>query len=555
MLNKKRLTLALLSGCLFAFSSGLTVAEPNIDPAQLDFEAYGNGRETGITSAPTAAEGYAPWASLVQKSFLSVNFDDNADENDGFRFIPPDPIGAAGLSRVISVVNTMIESRNKGGAMKWRTSLANFFAPLDPETFTFDPKIVYDQYEDRFVVVTLERVTGGSDTSNPDNKSRILLAVSKNGNPQTATAADWHYMAIDAKLTNIFGLDLDLWADYPGFEVDEDAIYITANYFVFPGGPFGGAFGSSFVWIVDKNGLYNGGTSTANVYDPGIESGVYFGLTYMPAQVFGEGGIGGPGSTMGTYLVGYSGLSFAGIGAPEAAQVIAIDDPLGKFGGPLFSSEFVVLGDIETVGGACGYAALADAPQAGGDALIEVNDRRALDSVWRDNSLWMVMTIDPDGECGNTLAGTTKAYWTRMDTTGGPGTITQADGGIIDGVDITSDATTFFPAVAVNRNGVAKFGFSASGPDIYAGAFVTGTDPSYPMGMVGPTETVKAGEDYYVRTFGGPRNRWGDYSGICVDPSNEDKFWIFNMYAAPRSDTPDSRGHEGRWGTAWGRTK
>ena len=550
MLNQKRLAIALLSGCLFTFSSGLTVAEPNIDPAQLDFEAYGNGLETGTTSVPTAVEGYAPWAPLVQKSFLSVNFDDNGEENEGFRFIPPDPIGAAGLSRVISVVNTMIESRNKGGAMKWRTSLANFFAPLEPETFTFDPKIVYDQYEDRFIVVTLERVTAGTSFPDPANKSRILLAVSKDGNPKTATAADWHYMEIGAKLTfDPFQFaDLDFWADYPGFEVDEEAIYVTANYFLFP--PFGG-YGGSFVWIVDKDGLYSGGTSTASVYNPAAESG-FLELTNMPAQVFGEGGIGGPGSTIGTYLVGYSGLTFGGEGQPEAAQVIAIDDPLGKFGGPLFSSEFVVLGDIETVGGACGYAALADAPQAGGDALIEVNDRRALDAVWRDNSLWMVTTIDPDGECGDTLAGTTKAYWTRMDTTGGPGTITQADGGIIDGVDITSDATTFFPAVAVNRNGVAKFGFSASGPDIYAGAFVTGTDPSYPVGMVGPTETIKAGEDYYLRTFGGPRNRWGDYSGISVDPSNESKFWIFNMYAAPQGT--DIGGEFGRWGTAWGRT-
>ena len=64
--------------------------------------------------------------------------------------------------------------------------------------------------------------------------------------------------------------------------------------------------------------------------------------------------------------------------------------------------------------------------------------------------------------------------------------------------------------------------------------------------------SIKAGEDYYLRTFGGPRNRWGDYSGISVDPSNESKFWIFNMYAAPQGT--DIGGEFGRWGTAWGRT-
>lgn len=126
-------------------AAGTAAAQPDIDPSQLDFEAYGNGRETGVTADPNAASGTAPWPSQVQKSFLGVNFDDNAEENDGFRFIPPDPIGAVGHSRVISVVNTMIESRTKGGKKKWRSSLAEFFAPLEPKTFTFDPKIVYDQ--------------------------------------------------------------------------------------------------------------------------------------------------------------------------------------------------------------------------------------------------------------------------------------------------------------------------------------------------------------------------------------------------------------------------
>ena len=43
--------------------------------------------------------------------FLAFNFDDNATENGGFVFIPPDPIGSAGLDRLIGVVNAGIECR------------------------------------------------------------------------------------------------------------------------------------------------------------------------------------------------------------------------------------------------------------------------------------------------------------------------------------------------------------------------------------------------------------------------------------------------------------
>ena len=100
-----------------------------------------------------------------------------------------------------------------------------------------------------------------------------------------------------------------------------------------------------------------------------------------------------------------------------------------------------------------------------------------------------------------------------------------------------------------------KVGFSASAPTIFGGAFAAGRNIGDGAGAIGPTETIKAGEDAYYRTFGGPRNRWGDYSGISVDPSNEKFFWVFNEYALMRSDTPDSFGGDGRWGTAWGRTK
>jgi hypothetical protein len=106
-------------------------------------------------------------------NFLGYNFDDNATENGGFVFIPPDPSGAAGTDRVISVVNVGIECRNKVGTLLYRDALRDFFSPISTlGTFTFDPKIVYDHYENRFVVVALERTDLGS--GDPSDESRIL---------------------------------------------------------------------------------------------------------------------------------------------------------------------------------------------------------------------------------------------------------------------------------------------------------------------------------------------------------------------------------------------
>ncbi len=472
--------------------------------------------------------------------FLSYNFDDNATENGGFLFIPPDPIGAAGPDRLIGVVNAGLECRSKTGTLLYRDSLKDFFAPLGAQTlstFGFDPKIVYDHYEDRFLVIALERWFTAS--GDPSDESRILIAVSKTSSPATATAADWLYLAIDSKV-NIGGDDH--WADYPGFEVDEEAVYVTANMF-----PFVTGSGGTRLWIIDKGvagGLYGAGVAAWTIHDP-IPAG-FFGLTLAPALVYGAGGVGGVGSNIGTFLVGYSSLTFGGVGGNEALEVIRVDDPLGT---PTFTGEFVVVGDLEDVGGAFGFPALPDAPQSSTADLIEVNDARALDAVWRDNCLWLTTTINPNAANDPVNVGQTTAHWIRLDTSAVPAAVTVADQGNLGGEDIASGTWTFFPSVAVNGNGDAKFGFSASAQTIFCGAYYAGREAGDPAGTVQATGTVQVGLDYYTRTFGGSRNRWGDYSGISVDPADDTTFWIFNEYAEVRGTIIG--GEDGRWGTAW----
>lgn len=504
------------------------------------------------TPADVLAAGTNPLQSKtrIDKTFEGFDFDDNGSQN-GTYFIPPDPIGAAGLSRVIAVTNTMIEGLNKGGKVMFRSGLADFFAPLTPTTFTFDPKVVYDEHEDRYVVVTLERVASGF-AIDPGNISRVLLAVSKGGNPKTATERDWYYQAIDSKV--LFGGFVELWADYPGFEVDEEAIYVTANMFAFP--PYSG-YGGVRLWIVDKGfgtgGFYDGGASMVGLYDPYAAVGLpNFATTTMPTQIHGEGGV-SPGSGIGTFLVSYSGLTNGELGGSEFLDVITVVDPLGNAGGPFFLQEFVEVFDIEDVGGSLGFPALPDAPQFGTTALIEVNDRRTLDAVWRNGNLWVTTTIIANA--GVDL-GETTAHWFRINTNDFPAPLFLEDQGNIGGEDIATGMYTFFPAVAVNRNNQVMFGFSGSAPSIFAGAFAAGRNPADMPGMVRESMVVREGVDFYYRLFSGTRNRWGDYSGISTDPSNDKFFWIFNEYAAERgsvfSQYPDQ---DGRWGTAWGRGK
>ena len=431
--------------------------------------------------------------------------------------IPPDSSGAAGAERLVAVVNSAIEVRGKDGLLIYRDRLSNFFAVVGTSqagSKCFDPKVVYDEHAQRFVVISLQK----DDTA----LSRLLVAVSKNERPDSVS--DWNKFAINSALT-IDGVQS--WADYPGFEVDEEAVYITANMFSFSAG----TFQAVRLWIVDKGvngGIYSGGPATVfGAYNPYQIGGTA--TTTMPAQVHGSGGAG---TSIGTYLL--SSLFF--VDGTVVVQIVTFRNPLGT--ATITYNEFS-LGQISQ---ARDNLDLPDSPQRGSAVLIETNEVRTLDAVWRNNKLWITLTINPRAPSINANQAT--AYWVRFDTTNEIITLEAHDS--LGGETFSPQTSTFFPAVALNKQGQVAFGYSASSPTMYAGAHgsIFSGSTEFPF-------TVQSGLDYYIRDFGKPKNRWGDYSGISVDPV-DDSFWIFNQFANVRG-SPGDDGEDGRWGTAWAR--
>lgn len=462
-----------------------------------------------------------PLAPGLDATIDAVNFITDAT-NSGYYHIPPDPNGAAGPTQVVNLVNTSIQWYTKAGVQEHNqrlgknssTAVGSFFASLSPINGTFDPKVIYDQYAGRFVVVTLEM--SGTVTNDPNNVSRILLAVSDDSDPN----GTWYYQVIDSKLT-IGGSDS--WADYPGFAVDKDAVYVTANMFRFTGG----SSIATRLWIINKTPFYSGGAASVTVYDPYASAGSS--TTTQPAHLFGTA----PGST-GTFLVAYSGLSD---GTNEYVQVTRVDNPLGT---PTFNVQQRSLGDIDVTA-----SIMPNAPQLGTANLINTNDRRALNAVWRDNTLWTTFTTRP-------TSGQATAHWVKISTSN-LGTLSIADQGDVDGEDIAAGTYTFFPSIAVDPCGNMALGFAASASTIYPGAYYAGRLASDPAGTVQSSVAMAPGQDYYYRAFGGSRNRWGDYTGISLDPADEATFWVFNQYAMTRGTILGSYPTEdGRWATRWG---
>ncbi len=450
-------------------------------------------------------------------SFDAINFDGNI-KNTGYLNVPPDPIAAAGPNHLVNVVNTSIEWFTKTGQKMNSESLKNFFNPLSPLTGMFDPKVIYDQYNNRFIIVALEQTDVANGASG--NTSKIYIAVSDDDDPNGI----WYFHAIDSKI-NFNGIDH--WADYPGLAVGTDAIYITANEFKYAAD--GGNYGASYLWIVNKNPFYSGGSAVVNYYNAPALAGIK-GTTMQPAHMFNS-----PPSNVGTFLVSYSGLHS---GADSYLSIITVENPLSS---PTFTNTYAKMGVVDNLN-----IDIPGAPQLGTSELIETNDRRALNAVFRNNNLWVSTTVTPPSGADINQA---TAFWAQLNTSD-LNNISASDFGTVGGEDIATGAYTFFPSIAVDKDGNMGIAFAATAPTIYPGAYFTGRLSSDPAGTVRASQTLAAGVDYYIRKLGSTRNRWGDYSGLSVSPDDDQTFWAYNEYALSRGTVYNNE--DGRWGTRYG---
>jgi hypothetical protein len=446
----------------------------------------------------------------ITNTILGFRFDDNVAET-GNTWIPADPHGAVGFRRLVAVVNSMLEVRQKDdGTLKFRDGFQSFFSAFPQASgshFFFDPKVIYDEREGRFVIIVLQRWYS-------PQLSRIWLAVSKDETPDVVT--DWNQFYIDSALT-IDGSKV--FADFPGLEVDEEAVYITANMYRFSDGVYGGVR----LWWFGKGvsgGFYNGLPFTTYVANPFTSAGIA--ATTVPAQVHGSSGVDG---TIGTFLA----TIIVFDNGQVCLQIYTFFTPLAS---PAYTIQTICLGIITQ-----GYE-MTLAPQRGSSVKINTNNAQALDAVLRNGKLWVVFTINPTSGANQ---GQATAHWVRLGTSGE--TLSFEAQGNLGGEGIATGTFTYFPSVAVNTQGIVAYGYAASSPTTYVGAYVS-------VGTSEQSYTVKSGLAPYVRQYETDKNRWGDYSAISVDKA-DDSFWVFNQYA----DTTGSldSGGNGRWATAWSR--
>lgn len=402
--------------------------------------------------------------------------------------IPPDPTAAVGPEQLVALVNTDIAIYDKAtGASLFQQSLNGsngFFGSVGATTTVFDPWVLFDTDTNRFFAIAIDIAS--------NTESNMFIAVSTDATPTSGD--DWHKYKLDfTHDPSSIGLGSgDHFPDYPKLGVSEDAIWISSNYFpiVSGSGVYAGIQG------IDKGQLVAGGRATI-IYEEYFNGFSVFPLTQYESsttQYFAE----------------------TSIGSGNNVLIHAIDTGLAT---PVRTVSSVDVGSFD---------APVDIPQPGGVTPADSIDSRIMTGVWREGSAWFAHAItDPAVGDGESLV-----RWYQVETNDFPAsTPTLIQSG---NIDPGPGVHAWIPAVAVDGVGNLGVAFAIGGTSTFLGAGFTGRLANDAPGQTTEPITVYANglADYDITGGNGGRNRWGDYSGLAVDPSDDATFWAFNEFAS-----------------------
>jgi len=412
----------------------------------------------------------------------------------------PDPIAAAGPNDLVAMVNTQIGLFDKAGPEIDSAELDVFFEDVIADPITpwgsFDPWATFDRYQDQYIVMAEEvefgywneNLTGTQDRRGGygADEANLLIGVSKTDNPTdldltVGDTDDWWFYSIPAVYD--FGGGL-AWIDYPKIAADEDSVYITGNYFRFGDHEFQG------VLVTRMDRLPSGELDLTSRVD--VEASGAF--TLQPAQSVDR-----LAEAPQLFVESYS---------EQGLRVWEMDDV----------NNLTIVASMDAPYQEYNFAA-DDVPQP--DTLNELDTvgSRLMNAVWRDDSLWTAHTVN--------VADEAKVRWYEIITSGYTYDLVQ-QGDVNPGPGID----TFMPAIGVDAAGNVGITYTQSSEAIYPTMMISGRDADAPLGYTDPGVPVAVSETaYYPSGNWGGTERWGDYGGLALDPSDDATFWAFHETA------------------------
>jgi hypothetical protein len=389
---------------------------------------------------------------------------------DNSTLIPPDIRCAAGPNHVMQTTNQEFKIFNKSGSLLSTVAITTFFSASGGSGY-FDPHVLYDNTNGRWLVCIDGNVSNGH--------GGLFLAVSQTNDP----TGSWYVYSFDA-----VGTTTD-FIDYPLLGYNTNWVVITANDFT------SNTTAVGKVYVFNRASVYSGSAGTISTFTDNNA------FTLAPAQTF------------------------------DASQttLYMVQDWNGNSGGNGYVQICTVTGTasapVYTAGAQLGInqpwsETTVGAKQSGSTKTFDNGDTRIGNAVYVNGSLWFAQT----GFLPASSPTRSSVQWWQVN----PSVPSVQQFGRID--DATTGTFYFYPSIAVNSSGDAVISYSQSSSTTFASASYAVHASTDAASSTQTGYVYKAGVANYYKTYGGTRNRWGDYTGAALDPS-DNSFWVTSEWA------------------------
>ena len=402
---------------------------------------------------------------------------------------PPDTQGDVSPDKYIQVVNMNFAVYSKTGTtLLGPAAISTIFAGIPPPwngTNNGDPVVLYDQAANRWII---------TEFSLPSGNYAELVAISQTSDPTGA----WYRYVFQ------FGNKMP---DYPKFGIWPDGYYLSVNQFV-----NGSAWGGVGACALDRTKMLAGDPTAQMVYfdlgassDPG---------SMLPAD---WDGITPPIANEPNYFTYFNDWSSA---TEDYLKIWQFHVDWTTTANSTFSEAYsLVTSSFDSQ--LCTATRGRCVPQPGTSIKLEsMSDRLMYRLQYRNFSSYRSMvtnhTVDVDG------TGRAGIRWYELRNSGSAWTIYQQG-------TYSPDAThRWMGSVAMNTNGDIALGYSVSNStNVYPTIRYTGRRANDGLGLMTVAEqTIIDGTGNQT----GSACRWGDYSCMSVDPTDDQTFWFTTEY-------------------------
>ena len=434
-----------------------------------------------ISNVPDAVAQSEVLSQVATTSLL--NFDGITDAQGG-GFVPPDTNSAVGATQVVETVNVAyaVYDKTTGAQLMAPTNIQTLYAPLGGECATgnlSDPVATYDKAAGRWLITMI-----AFNNTFTINDSCVAVSTSSDA---TGT---FHLYKFS------YGTTLP---DYPKLGVWPDAYYVTTDSF-----PGGGFFTGAETCALDRTNMLAGNAAKMICFQRGTSD-----FALLPADL--------------------DGATPPPAGSPNYEMDLASSTKLNLY---KFHVDFSVPTNSTFTGpttltvasytDACAATGVCIVQPSPGEKLDALGDRLMYRLAYRNFGDHEALVVNHSIRAAGTGHAPSAVRWYEVRSPGSSPVIFQQ--GTVGGG--TSSVARWMGSIGMDKVGDIALGYSKSNATVKPSIEYVGRVPTDTLGKMESAKGIIAGTGVQTNSF----NRWGDYSSMAIDPTDDCTFWYTQEY-------------------------